>query len=392
MQSKDELRLHAIETKQNAERTVYTFSVDGKMIPSFATVSRIRRNESDHIAGYQRPEVRSHIHEIRNYIESEAPMIPNAVVIAFDPRVRFEAWESVPLVGEGYSRVGTIVIPVDSEVEAEDKPGFIVDGQQRVAAIREAEVESFPIVVNAFITSDVREQTEQFILVNSTKPLPKGLIYELLPNTEATLSTHLRRRKFPSYLLDLLNHTDGSPFKDMIQTPTTPNGVIKDNSVLKMLENSLSDGVLFRFCYKEDGPGDVDSMMEVLQNFWGAVKNIFPDAWGESPRRSRLMHGAGIISMGFLMDTIAERHRKRNIPTVEQFTDDLFPLAEYCRWTDGYWEFAPGYQRKWSDVQNTSRDIQLLTNYLVKLYKQLVWNKDAKVPGLLPDLQSTLFH
>ena len=32
-----------------------------------------------------------------------------------------------------------------------------------------------------------KEQTEQFILVNSTKPLPKGLIYELLPGTEATL-------------------------------------------------------------------------------------------------------------------------------------------------------------------------------------------------------------
>jgi DGQHR domain-containing protein len=392
MQSKDELRVLAIETKQNSERTVYTFSVDGKLIPSFATVSRIRRDDNDHIAGYQRPEVRSHINEIRNYIESETPMIPNSVVIAFDPRVRFEASNDGELGHQSYTRFGTLIIPIDPEVETEDKPGFIVDGQQRVAAIREAEVDSFPIFVNAFITSDVREQTEQFILVNSTKPLPKGLIYELLPNTDAALSTHLRRRKFPSYLLDLLNHSETSPLKNMIQTPTTPNGVIKDNSILKMLENSLSDGVLFRFCYKEDGPGDVDSMIELLQNFWRAVRNVFPDAWDQSTRRSRLMHGAGIISMGFLMDTIAERHRKTNIPTEEQFTEDLYPLAEYCRWTDGYWEFAPGYHRKWSEIQNVSRDIQLLTNYLVKLYKQLVWNKDAKTPSLLPDLQSTLFH
>lgn len=392
MQSKGEIRVPAIETKQNIERTVYTFSVDGKLIPAFATVSRIRRDESDHIAGYQRPEVRSHINEIRNYIESEAPMIPNSVVIAFDPRVRFEASNDSALESQDYTRVGTLIIPVDPEVETEDKPGFIVDGQQRVAAIREAQVDSFPIVVNAFITSDVRHQTEQFILVNSTKPLPKGLIYELLPNTEATLSTHLQRRKYPSNLLDLLNHGEMSPLKNMIQTPTTPNGVIKDNSILKMLENSLSDGVLFRFCYKEGGPGDTDSMMEILQNFWRAVSKVFPDAWGESTRRSRLMHGAGIISMGFLMDTIAERHRRTNIPTEGHFADDLYPLAEYCRWTDGYWEFAPGYHRKWSDVQNTSRDIQLLTNYLIKLYKQLVWNKDAKALNSLPDFQSTLFQ
>lgn len=392
MQSNNELRLRAIETKQNARRTVYTFSVDGKLIPSFATVSRIRRDESDHIAGYQRPEVRSHINEIRDYIESESPMIPNSVVIAFDPRVRFEPSEDVLPGQQDYSRMGMLVIPVDPEVEAEDKPGFIVDGQQRVAAIREAEVGSFPVVVNAFITSDVREQTEQFILVNSTKPLPKGLIYELLPNTETKLSSHLRRRKFPSYLLDQLNHRDTSPLKGMIQTPTTPDGFIRDNSILKMLDNSLNDGALFRFCDKEEDRGDVESMMEMLQNFWRAVGKVFPGAWNQSSRQSRLMHGAGIISMGVLMDTIAERHRKTGIPSEEQFAADLYPLAEYCRWTDGYWEFAPGYHRKWSDIQNVSRDILLLTNYLVKLYKDLVWNKDAKAPSLFPDFQSSLFQ
>ena len=54
------------------------------------------------------------------------------------------------------------------------KPGLIVDGQQRAAAIREARIDSFPICATAFIANDDREQREQFILVNSTKPLPKG--------------------------------------------------------------------------------------------------------------------------------------------------------------------------------------------------------------------------
>ena len=42
-------------------------------------------------------------------------------------------------------------------------------------------MERFPIAVNAFFVADAHEQKEQFILVNSTKPLPKGLLYELLP-------------------------------------------------------------------------------------------------------------------------------------------------------------------------------------------------------------------
>jgi hypothetical protein len=52
-------------------------------------------------------------------------------------------------------------------------------------------LESFPICATAFIAESEIEQREQFILVNSTKPLPKGLIYELLPEIEAQLPTLL---------------------------------------------------------------------------------------------------------------------------------------------------------------------------------------------------------
>lgn len=386
----NELRLPALEVKQGSGRLLYSFAVDGKLIPTFATVSRIRRSESNQIDGYQRPEVLTHIAEIRNYLESDAPMIPNAVVIAFDTSVRFEP-SSDSDTNSSYTRVGTLIIPNGSEVAVEDKSGFIVDGQQRIAAVRDAKIESFPICVTAFITSDVREQTEQFILVNSTKPLPKGLIYELLPGTGSTLPTLLQRRRFPAYLLNLLNHEEGSTLKGKIQTPTTPAGIIKDNSILKMLENSLSDGVLYRFRYLKDGPGDVDSMLAVLQSFWGAVSKVFDDAWNLPPRRSRLMHGAGIISMGFLMDAIAERHRKTQIPTEEQFADDLQPLKDVCRWTDGYWEFGPGRQRKWNEVQNTTRDIQLLANYLLVQYKSLVWNREVRSPNDLTHSQPSMF-
>src|ERR1043165_2977283 len=175
MPIRSELRLPAIEVRQGSGRLLYSFAVDGKLIPSFATVSRIRRGDDKQINGYQRPEVLSHIAEIRNYIESDAPMIPNAVVIAFDKSVRFDPATNATA-GNDYTRVGTLVIPNDPEVALENKPGFIVDGQQRIAAIRDAQIESFPVCVTAFITVDVREQTEQFILVNSTKPLPKGLL------------------------------------------------------------------------------------------------------------------------------------------------------------------------------------------------------------------------
>ncbi|MBS1807647.1 MAG: DGQHR domain-containing protein [Acidobacteria bacterium] len=390
MTNPKEIRIPAIQVRQGTKRLIYSFAVDGKLVPSFATVSRIRRSGAHQLDGYQRPEVLSHIAEIRNYIETEAPMVPNAIVIAFDDRVRFELSTGAPN-GIDYAKVGTLIIPVDDTIDETEKPGFIVDGQQRLAAIREANVESFPVCVSAFITSDMKEQTEQFILVNSTKPLPKGLIYELLPHTQATLPVLLQRRRFPAYLLNLLNHEEDSPLKGRIQTPTTPNGDIKDNSILKMLENSLSDGVLYRFRYTADGAGDVDKITAVLQNFWGAVREVFSEAWNLPPRRSRLVHGAGIIALGFLMDAIAERHRKVAIPTQVIFAEDLLPLKEVCRWTDGYWDFGPGRQRKWNEIQNTTKDIQVLANYLLIQYKSLVWNQESKAIKERANEQSFLF-
>ena len=143
-----------------------------------------------------------------------------------------------------------------------------------------------------------------------------------------------------------------------------------------MIENSLSDGLLYRFRDPADGRGDADQMVAGLHNFFSAVRSVFPRAWGLPPRRSRLMHGAGIVSLGLLMDAIAERKRRKNIPSQEDFEGDLSPLVDVCRWTDGYWDFGPGQKRRWNEIQNTGKDIQLLSNYLLVQYKALVWNKE----------------
>ena len=192
LKSGSELRLPALEIRQGKVRKLYSFAVDGKLLPAFTTISRIGRDEERHVKGYQRPEVLSHIAEIRNYLESENPMIPNAIVVAFDKRVSFRASTNGHASDE-YCKPGTLIIPVDPTVPDSGKPGWIVDGKQRMAAIRDARIRQFPICVVAFVTECDQEQREQFILVNSTKPLPKGLIYELLPTTESRLPSIIQR-------------------------------------------------------------------------------------------------------------------------------------------------------------------------------------------------------
>lgn len=365
------LHLPALEVRQGDGSILYSFAVDGKQLALFAAISRIHRDDDSEIQGYQRPAVLSHINAIRRYIESDTPMIPNALVIAFDKRVQFE-----PLAGvaqTAFSRHGTLTIPVSENATDEEKPGWIVDGQQRSAAIRDARVESFPICVTAFIAESDEEQRSQFILVNSAKPLPKGLIYELLPGTIGTLPPQFQTREFPARLLYRLNFQVNSPLYRLIQTPTNPDGKVKDNSVLKMLENSLSDGALYYFRNPQTGECNEDAMLAVLKDYWRAVSHVFPEAWNKPPRQSRLMHGAGIASLGFLMDTIFDRYIRVRIPDESDFAQDLRGMATVCRWTNGFWDFGSHTQRKWNDLQNTTRDIQLLTNYLLSEYKIRVW-------------------
>jgi DGQHR domain-containing protein len=362
----NELQVPAIALEQAGGKTIYAFGIDGKQVPSFACVSRIKRDDAGNLFGYQRPEVRRHIAEIRRYIESEAPLVPNAVVLAFDSRVAFVP--GPPSKGQGPSTTGTLRIPI---VDDGDVPGWIVDGQQRVAAIREASVSSFPIFAVAFIAGDEAEQREQFVLVNTTKPLPKTLIYELLPGVRGKLPTAMEERKVASMLVSRLCHDPGSPLKGIVRTTTNPSGRIQATSLIRATENSLRDGVLYRIALTQEDEAVDDAMASTLSQFWSAVRETWADIWDLGPRRSRLVHGAGVVTLGFVMDAIADRQRDGAWPDQAFFGVELQKLRPHCRWNEGYWEFGPELRRRWDELQNTPRDVQVLSNHLLRVYRRL---------------------
>jgi len=361
------LRLPALRIRQGAQH-IYCFGVDGKKIHDFTTVSRVHRDDED-LSGYQRPEVLSHVKAIRRYLESDGAMLPNALVVAFDERVTFE-----PLrieTGVDYSTVGELVIPVDETLEDRAKPAWIVDGQQRSAAIRDAEVAEFPVAVVGFIASGQDEQRLQFILVNNSKPLPKGLIHELLPDTVGYLPAQYARRRLPATLMIRLNNgtalrgEDDSPFYGRISTPTSPSGTIKDNSVLKMIENSLYEGTLYQYRDPRDGSGDEEQILLHLKVFWGLVRATFPEAWALEPRKSRLTHGVGIQALGYVMDHLTEGVPAADLPGLD-LGASLALLKPECAWTSGHWDLGDGEQRRWNGLQNTPSDVRLLTNHLLR--------------------------
>lgn len=353
------LKFPAIRINQHGKE-IYTFKALGKDILSFASIDRIKRDEEGKLQGYQRIEVTKHIKEITNYLADKKSILANSIVVCFETNVMFESME-------GNNDFGYICIPKDKIY------GQIVDGQQRSTALGNLQNESFEVVINAFITDNTDEQREQFILINNTKPLPKPLIYELLPEVHSELPSTYRDKQLPNKLISILNTQTHSPLFHTIKTHTHPEGYIKDNTILKCLTSSLSDGILYELSEHEIGMNDIESMTNLLNAFWGAVQKTFPKDWKLDPKKTRLTHGAGILSLSSVMEEILYKKILKKDPKyiesksfiTSDFVKYLEPLKEKIDWANGKYDFGDGYIRSIMDIQNTSKDVNLFRNYIL---------------------------
>ena len=105
---------------------------------------------------------------------------------------------------------------------------------------------------------------------------------------------------------------------------------------------SIEDGALYHWFDPDTGTGDTEAMLDAAQGLWAAVAEVFPEAWDVSPRRSRLVHGVGIVALGCLMDEIIFRLRDDVIPSQAEFSEEIERIADACAWTGGEWSFGPG--------------------------------------------------
>ncbi len=367
---KNELVVRALHTLQGEGLDVYAFFVQGSQVSQMADISRIHRDENEELIGFQRPEIKAHVKGIIEYLDQKNVIFPNAVILAISPEVKFSPSRGPRPNGlNEVAQSGTLTIPIYQEGE---RIAWIVDGQQRSLALSKSSNVDIPVPVIAFVSDNLQIQREQFILVNKARPLPSRLINELLPETRGiTLPKELNVRKVPSELCDLLNRDPKSPFYQIIKRPSDKktecaDAVITDTAIINMIRNSLGNTLGALAPYKgnnKDNP-DLESMYQLLLIYWGAVKEIFPDAWGKEPKKSRLMHSAGIEAMGILMDRIYAK-LSSDCNNYELVKKEILRIAPICKWTEGKWETI---DITWNEIQNTSKDIKKLQETLVRAY------------------------
>jgi DGQHR domain-containing protein len=364
------LRRRALRIDQDAAHPLYIFSLTGAELLQIADISRISRDNSGKLLGYQRVEVRRHIQEITEYLNSDQVVFPNSIILALDSTVRFVRSRG-PETDDGCAVAGTLEIPVPTKDGP--KPAWIVDGQQRVMALSKSKRPDLPVPVNAFVADEIALQRDQFLRVNNSRPLPRGLITELLPEVSTNLPPRMAARRISSSICDWLNQDEKSPFCRLIRRPSQTKAeqakaVITDTSLIEVLEASRKtpNGCLYPYRNIATGETDFEAICQLLVTYWTAVKKTFPDAWGKTPEKSRLMHSAGLLAMGGLMDKIMPSITSRGPKGVAAVQRDLELIVPLCRWTSGQWESMGDL--KWNEIQKVHRHVQMLTWVLINGY------------------------
>lgn len=237
--------------------------------------------------------------------------------------------------------------------------GLVVDGQQRLSALAQLDGKDFQVFVSVVVCTDDAELRRQFVLINNTRALPKSLIYELLPTVDG-LPRRLSDRSLAAELTARLNYDPDSSLKGLIYQHTNPAGIIRDTAIQRVIINSLSDGVMRELIRREDGR---NQCFELVSEFYRAVQDVFRVEWkGHTPKTSRLLHGAGIVALGYVMEVLALLDGARRW---EDFAKGLGCLDGRTAWTSGEWDLGKGDRRHWKAIQNVNRDIVTLAQYLI---------------------------
>ena len=357
MNTRHLLRFDAFAPTQNPKLPVFTFVAKASEIARIARIERAGRDEAGTLQGFQRPQIANHIREIRDYLEKPSAILPNAIVVAFMGHARLEPSRN------SAARARQLVVDT-----SKGPPGWIVDGQQRFTALLELG-RMFEVLVSGFLCKTEEELQKQFILVNNTRPLPKALVYELLP-TVSDLPARMSSRSQAALVTEALNYQTGSSLRGLIKQQTNPKGIIRDTVLQRVVMNSLSDGALR--LYASEDRLLIRQGAKLMSEFYHAVQHVFAKDWvGKTPKTSRLVHGCGIVALGYVMDYLNGITGAANR---EEFASGLRLLKGRTAWCEGEWEFADE-RRRWNGLQNVPADIRQLSMYLVQVLKRRLGTK-----------------
>jgi DGQHR domain-containing protein len=349
--------------------TFYIASIDHRSLLEITHVD-VRRIEKERdietYLGIQRGLNNKRVKEISVYVNTLDACFPTAVILAVDGRCAEFDQASKTMTLRSF-------ISKENPEQAIDfsKIAKVLDGQHRIEGLRaySAEKECFHVNVSIFVEVDIAEQAYIFSTVNLAQTkVNKSLVYDLFD-----LARFRSPQKLCHNIAVTLDSMETSPFYKRIKrlgsaTPDRENETItqatfvegllrylakkgeevgdrdlyKQGKIPRRVSGSESRDLIFRNMMIDERDFEIT---DILFNYFDAVRDRWPQAWGANGRGIMLNKTNGFKAlMRFLRDAYLYLVGPGEVPSKDQFatifqrinlTDSDFTIEEYKPGTSG---------------------------------------------------------
>lgn len=288
--------------------------------------------------------------------------------------------------------IGAIIINYDGHVYDAEKPGWILDGQQRMWALENIAINSedpdslklmgpVTIAIGEFVDDDLGTKLNfirrTFSHANKTQDLPRNFRKDLI-GTLDDFSQELmtKKDKKDALIASIIRHLyidEDSPFKDIIDMknrglPRKQGVKISWGTMYHIIRELLT----FEAFNKEDLPlpeSDIryKSNLEIIKDYFNAIKYIFYTEWEKSVELSNLRSRLVLTAFASLLSKILHisialsRDRENRFKVIIQ---ELLKISE-----DERVSFETNSPLL-LNLKNNQADIKSLYSSLTRIYAQ----------------------
>ncbi len=313
-----------------------------------------QRDDFAEFMGIQRELDSKRVADIKRYVRTLDPSFPTAIVLAVDEHcASFEQVDISPGTSGERSRVVRMTLKNFPDRTDDLDPVLyrdiarIIDGQHRIAGLLGYDGPAFDLNVSIFVGADIATQASIFSTVNLAQTkVNKSLVYDLFSYAETPSP-----EKTCHEIAVVLDSEIKSPFYKRIKrlgvategrfTETLSQAAFVKGLIPYISKDVLSD----RDAAKRGRPyphashpdlilrpyfvtGNDDIIVDLLWNYFDAVRNKWPVAWDKTGRGWVLNKTAGYAGlMRFLKPSLAALSTKNSLPSRSDF-DRLFALAD----------------------------------------------------------------
>ena len=274
--------------------------------------------------GIQRELSKRRVNELRQYVKNVDATFPTSVLLAVSSQqARYNEQTST------------------LSIVRHNKAAKIIDGQHRIAGLRNYDGPTFDVNVSVFVDMDIQDQAMVFATINLTQTkVNKSLAYDLYEFTKTRSP-----QRTAHDVVRFLNYKQGSPFSSKIkmlgtgtgrpeetltqatfvdrllryisQNPMSDRDMVRRGRKLSHISGRTAERQIFRNWFIDER--DVDITI-VLWNYFLAVQAKWPKAWKEPIRGNILNRTTGF---GALMRFLRIAYNSRGKPSRGSLTQRI---------------------------------------------------------------------